>query len=162
MLSDEERQQDCDIQQDIRAGRPFSIAEAIGREGSDFLKGDSPVPRLIQARTEVLVYLAHHLLDPSGALHAVLTQWVQADEAHISRNLGIPLMALAAIVESIISSPAMLYEFVRQVDVKWGQMNGERPYFQQPGQVAHPDDEYTHESVYQTLSDFLAHLQASL
>jgi len=47
---------------------------------------------------------------------------------------------------------------VRQADARWGEMYDERPYFQQPGQTAHPDDEYTHESVRQALVDCLRDL----
>ena len=51
---------------------------------------------------------------------------------------------------------------MRQVDIKWGQMYGERPHFQQPGQPPHPDDEYTHESVRQDLLDLQVKLQQYL
>ena len=158
MTSDDERKRNQDIQRDIRSGRAFSLAEAIGREGSNFLKGDSPVPKLVQARTEVTLFIAQNLVDASGALQAILMNWVQWDETYISRYQDTPLIALAEMIESIISNQHMLHEFVRQVDVKWGQMNDERPHFQQPGQLAHPDDEYTHESVCQSLADLLHRL----
>jgi hypothetical protein len=54
-----------------------------------------------------------------------------------------------------LQNQAFLYELVRRVDVKWSQIYDERPYFQQPGQAPHPDDEYTHESVRLTLNQFL-------
>ncbi|MEM6599003.1 MAG: hypothetical protein AAF635_12745, partial [Cyanobacteria bacterium P01_C01_bin.69] len=38
-----------DLQQEIRQGRKFSIAEAIGREGGSFMKGESAVPRPVRA-----------------------------------------------------------------------------------------------------------------
>lgn len=41
------------------------------------------------------------------------------------------------------------------MDLKWGQMYQQRPYFQQPGQPPHPDDEYTHDSVKENLEDLL-------
>ena len=41
------------------------------------------------------------------------------------------------------------------MDCQWGQLTGERPYFQSPGQTAHPDDEYTHESVNRQLAQLL-------
>jgi hypothetical protein len=56
-------------------------------------------------------------------------------------------MALNEILSTLLDNQDLLYEFVRQVDHKWGQLYGERPYFQQPGQLPHPEDEYTHESV---------------
>ncbi|MEM9449709.1 MAG: hypothetical protein AAGA75_14370 [Cyanobacteria bacterium P01_E01_bin.6] len=162
MTTDNEQTRNQDIQKEIRAGRSFSLAEAIGREGGDFLKGHSPIPRLVQARTAMKVFLTRHLADASGALHAILLTWIQGDEAMVSRHIEQPLMALAEMIEPIINNPPMLYEFVRQVDVKWGEMNGERPHFQQPGQPAHPDDEYTHESVHQTLTYFLQVLRHSI
>jgi len=41
---------------------------------------------------------------------------------------------------------------VQQADWEWGQMYGERLYFQKPGQPAHPEDEYSHESVAEKLA----------
>lgn len=160
MTADDERKQNQnqEIQKEIRSGRTFSIAEVIGREGGNFLKGDSPVPRLVQARTEIVIYIKRHLPDHSGALQAILANWVQSDETYVSRHLNAPLQALVEIVESIISNQHMLHEFVRQVDVMWGQMNDERPYFQRAGQAAHPEDEYTHESVHQALTHLLQHV----
>ncbi len=161
MASDDERKQNQEIQREIQVGRKFSIAEVIGREGGNFLKGDSPVPKLVQARTEIVLYIKRHLPDHSGALQAILANWVQSDETYVSRHLNAPLNALAEMVESITGNQHMLHEFVRQVDVMWGQMNGERPYFQQAGQAAHPEDEYTHASVHQALTDLLQQLQKS-
>ncbi len=66
-----------------------------------------------------------------------------------------PLVALNQIISSLIDNQNLFYEFVRQVDFKWGQIYDERPYFQQPGQPAHPNDEYTHESVRLQLIEFL-------
>ncbi|MEB3210350.1 MAG: hypothetical protein VKL39_03320 [Leptolyngbyaceae bacterium] len=145
-----------EIQQDVRRGRSFSLAEAIGREGSEFLKGESPVPRLIQARRAIAVCIARHLDDRAGALQVILTTWVEADDATVSRHIENPLGALLIILESIVSTPTTLYELTRQVAVKWGEMSDERPYFQKPGHPAHPDAEYSHESVHQILTNFLA------
>jgi hypothetical protein len=44
----------------------------------------------------------------------------------------------------------------------WGEMNDERPHFQRPGQPPHPDDEYTHESVYQQLVELSDRLKCEL
>lgn len=63
------------------------------------------------------------------------------------RYLDAPLIALRKRLEAVINNQQGLYELVKQVDMKWGQMYGERPYFQSAGQVTHPEDEYTHESV---------------
>ena len=143
--------------QDIIEGRPYSLAEAIGREGGTFLKGESTVPKLVQVITKINTFINRHLEDPAAALQAILHQWVKGDP-RVSQYKETPLVALAEILQGLIDNPPLLYELVRQVDIKWGQMYGERPHFQQPGQVPHPDDEYTHESVRQNLLDLQAKL----
>ena len=142
--------EDLLLQQDILDSRPFSLAEAIGREGGTFLKGESTVPKLVQVTTAINTFIDRNLIDPDAALQAILHQWVKGDP-RVSQYKETPLVALEEILQSIIANPHLLYELVRQVDIKWGQMYGERPYFQQPGQPAHPDDVYTHESVRQDL-----------
>ena len=139
------------IQREILAGRKFSLAEAIGREGGDFLKGESPVPKLVQATTEINTFIAINLQDSSGALQAVLQTWISTDEAGVSKNLASPLQALKQMLDKILDNSELLYELVRQVDFQWGKMYDERPYFQSPGQPPHPNDEYTHESVEEQL-----------
>lgn len=159
-MNQEKPDQDEDLllQQDIIEGRPYSLAEAIGREGGTFLKGESTVPKLVQAITAVNTFIDRNLEDPSAALQAILHQWVKGDP-RVSHYKETPLLALTEILATIIDRPPLLYELVRQVDIKWGQMYGERPHFQQPGQAPHPDDEYTHESVRQDLLNLQAKLQ---
>ena len=70
------------------------------------------------------------------------------------------MVALAEILQSIINNPNLLYELVRQVDIKWGQMYGERPYFPQPGQAPHPNYEYIHESIKKDLLDLQQKLRS--
>ncbi|NJL84642.1 MAG: hypothetical protein HC890_20060 [Chloroflexaceae bacterium] len=145
------------IQQEILLERKFSLAELIGREGGSFLKGESPVPKLVQVLAEINLFIDQHLVDSSGALQSVLKDWVKNDEARVSRYFETPLAALGEIVTILLENPPLFYEFVRQVDIRWGQLYRDRPYFQRPGQAPHPDDEYTHESVHQHLRDFLQH-----
>ena len=147
---------DLAIQREILAGRKFSLAEAIGREGGSFLKGDSPVPKQEQAIAQINGFIKKNLSDPPGALLAILCVWVKTD-LRVAANLNSPLIALNQILSSIIDNQNLLYEFVRQVDFKWGQIYDERPYFQkpEPGQPAHPDDEYTHQSVRLQLIELL-------
>ncbi|GBF80444.1 hypothetical protein [Aphanothece sacrum] len=147
MTSEADKQRDRQIYQEILAGRKFSLAEAIGQEAGDFLKGESPVPKLLQAITEINNFIANNLEDSLGALQGVLQTWVTTDEAAVSSHLDKPLLALQDILESVINNDQLLYELVRQVDFKWGQIYDEKPYFQQPGSQPHVDDEYTHESV---------------
>ncbi len=147
-----------EIQQEILAGRTFSLADVIAREGGSFLKGESPVPKLLQAKTEINLFIDRNLSDSSGALKAVLQTLVTTDEILISRHIDSPLGALKEFLESIIRSPQLLYELVKQTDVKWGQIYDEHPYFQKPEQAPHPEDDYTHESVYQKLIELVEQL----
>jgi len=159
MSSEQDRDEADGIRQDILQGRKFSLAEAIGREGGTFFKGESLIPKLLQAKAEINLFIDRHLTDPSGALKAVLQSLVASDEAYVSRHLESPLEALHEFLERLVRNPQVLYELVRQVDVKWGQLSGERP-FQRPGEPPNPDDPYTHESVQQhlvRLLDALSH-----
>jgi len=145
---------------DALAGREFTLADVIGQAGWDFLKGESPVPKLVQLKTELKLFTRQHLQDPSGALQAVLQVRIDEGDRLISQYLDTPLIALQKMVENYLNPSEMLYELVRQVDFRYGQMYGEKPYFQSPGSPAHPDDEYTHESVKQQLNHFLTYLQS--
>ncbi len=151
---DKNNDRDLAIQREILSGRKFSLAEAIGREGGSFLKGDSPVPKQVQAIAQIHSFIKKNLSDPQGALVAVLSTWVETD-LRVAENLNSPLIALNQILSSLLDNQNLLYEFVRQVDFKWGQIYDERPYFQRPGQTAHPNDEYTHESVRLQLIELL-------
>ena len=57
MTTSKNPDQDLLLQQDILRDRPFSLAEAIGREGGTFLKGESTVPKLVQVITEIIAFL---------------------------------------------------------------------------------------------------------
>lgn len=151
MSSQRDRDQEKKLQQDILSDRKYSLAEAIGREGGNFLKGESPVPKLVQVTTEVNLFIDNNLPDSSGALQSVLKRWVKSDPL-LSQHLESPLKGLDKILEKILTQQGLFYEMVREADVKWGQMYQERPYFQKPGDPPHPDDEYTHEAVREKLS----------
>lgn len=155
MSSEAENCNNEEILRDARSGRTFSVADLIAQEGGNFLKGESPVPRLMQVVTEINTFIAHNLSDPTGALQYVLQKWVRDKPASISRNLESPLIGLQELIEGILNNRELLYELVRQVDFRWGQITGGRPYFQKPGQPAHPDDEYTHDSVTEQLLQLL-------
>lgn len=147
-----------DIQQEIRLGRPFTLADAIGQEAGDFMKGVSPVPRLVQAKHTAQQALKASLIDRPGALQQVLEQRIGDDDARLSQYLDRPADAVIDLLETVLRSPATFYELVHQADVTWGRLYDSRPHFQQPGQPPHPDDEYTHESVRATLEDCLYRL----
>ncbi|MFQ4139334.1 hypothetical protein PGN35_023760 [Nodosilinea sp. PGN35] len=141
----------ANIQQELRFSRPYTLADAIGQEAGAFMKGESPIPRLVQARHGAQQALKASLVDGPGALHRALEQWLVDDEYRLSRHLDQPVEALKDLLATVLGSPETLYELVRQADVIWGQLYDSRPHFQQPGQPPHPDDEYTHESVRESL-----------
>lgn len=142
------------------AGREFTLADIIGQAGGNFLKGESPVPKLVQLKTELKLFISQNLHDLSGSLQAVLQLYVEQADEQISKHLDQPLLVLQEFVEKVLNQPQAFYELVHQVDFKYGQMYEERPHFQQPGSPAHPDDEYTHESVKAQLTNFLARIHS--
>lgn len=148
------------IEQEIRQGRKFSIADAIGKEGGNFLKGESPVPKLLQVKNELIIFVRQHVHDPSGALQATLQDLIQTDDVVCSRNFANPLNALSDLLQPLITREGLLHDFVRQVDMRWGKMYGERPYFERPGHPPHPEDEYTYASVRTQLIELLATAKA--
>ncbi|WP_017659169.1 hypothetical protein [Baaleninema simplex] len=153
--------EDEQFQTDIFRGRKFTLADAIAKEGGTFLKGESPVPKLEQAKATIHYFIDRNLSDISGALQAILQRWLDEDTIRVARNLETPLQALLELLDSLVNNSEMLYEFVRQVDVKWGELNDERPHFQRPHQPPHPEDEYTHESVRQQLLELRRRVEAS-
>jgi hypothetical protein len=71
-----------------------------------------------------------------------------------------PLAALAIVIQHILGSEYLLKELVREADVEWGRMSGERPYFEKEGCPPDPDDPYTTESVRLALSQLVEKLAA--
>ncbi|MGK7932662.1 MAG: hypothetical protein AB4041_14695 [Microcystaceae cyanobacterium] len=159
MQSDEQKKREQEIQREIRSGREVTLADLISQEGGDFLKGESPVPKLVQVTTEIKLFISNNLKDTEGALQSVLQTLVETEQTTVSHHLDTPLDALKVILNQLLTNNSLLFELVRRVDSKWGQMYGERPYFQQPGQDAHPNDEYTHESVKKQLENLLNQIE---
>ncbi len=143
------------LEQEIRAGRLFSLGDAIGKEAGAFMRGESPMPRLTRAIAQILHFLDLHVVDSSGALLATLKTWVKTNDTQISRYLDSPLTALAVLLERLLHNQALFYDFARQVTMTWGEMNGERPRFQQPGQPPHPDQVYCHADLQAALAELL-------
>jgi len=150
-----------DLQTEIRLERKFSLAEAIGREGSGFMKGESAIPRPLRAAAELNRFITTQLREPTGALATTLYAWASND-IRVSRQLDTPLVALAQIIESLLAEPTIFLEFARQVAIAHSRLTGDRPYFQQPGQPAPPDAEHTHQSITQALTALLNQLYAQL
>ena len=76
------------------------------------------------------------------------------------KNLNAPLVVLAGYVRQVLDSECELKELVREADVEWGRVLGERPFFEKDGCPPAPDDPYTLESVRAALSQLAAGLSA--
>ena len=163
MSNNEDRQpseEDAGLEREIRKGRKFTLAEAIGRlAGPGAMKGESPVARLQQAEAEIASWLTSHLADSGGALRVVLHRQVKGSEL-LLHNFDQPLVVLAGFCQRVLDSDYLLEELVRDADVEWGRVMGERPYFENEGSPHHPDDTYTVESVRNALSGLLGQLAA--
>jgi hypothetical protein len=164
-MSDDEAKRpseaDAALQREILQGREFSLADAIGRmAGPGIMKGVSPVSGKDQAAATIQDYLTRHLTDESGNLRVVLLRGVAGSEFFL-KHFDQPLVALAGCVRRVLDSEYLLKELVREADVEWSRMYGERPYFETEGQPADPEDPYTVESVRNTLAHLLETLAAS-
>ena len=147
-----------ELEREVRAGRKFSLGEAIGREGGSFLKGSQEmVPRPLRALAIINGFIDQHLSDPHGALQPCLKRWIKTD-VRVGKDLDTPLVALHRILTDIIQQPETLYEFARQVAVELAHLNGERPYFQKPGTEAPAAVAYSHEIIKDSLTGLLAQL----
>ena len=153
---------DAQLEREIRDGRKFTLEEAIGRlAGPGMMKGVSPATRKQQSEAEIETYLDRHLMSPAGAMSIVLLRRVKESELLLN-NLDQPLIVLAACVQQILDSEYLLQEIVRESDVEWGRVYGERPFFEKAGSSPHQDDPYTIDSVRQALSQLLEKLNAGL
>jgi hypothetical protein len=151
---------DAELERQIRADRKFTLADAIGRlAGPGAMKGASPVDRRRQAAAEIQAYLHQHMADGAGALSGVLLRQVMESEL-LLKNLDEPLVVLAGYVRQVLGSECELKELVREADVEWGRMLGERPCFEKDGCPPAPDDPYTFESVRAVLRQLAAGLRA--
>ena len=149
---------DAELEREVRADRQFSLAEAIGRlAGPGMMKGVSPVTHKEQAVAAIQEYLGRHLADAAGVLSGVLLRQVAESELLLGA-LDQPLVVLAGFCQQVLDSHYLLQELVREVDVEWGQVLGERPCFEREGSPPHPDDPYTFESVRKTLAGLLEQL----
>jgi hypothetical protein len=149
---------DAELEREIREGRKFTLEEAIARlAGPGAMKGESPIARLQQAEIEIGSWLRTHLADAGGALEVVLHRHVKRSELLLN-NFDQPLVCLAGYCKQVLDSEYLLEEFVRDADVEWGRVMGERPYFEKQGSQCNPDDPYTVESVRNSLHAILEQL----
>ena len=153
---DEQRSEaEAELEREIRKERKFTLEEAIGRmAGPGAMKGESPVPRKEQAAVEIENWLRRHT---SAELQVVLLRHIKESEL-LLHNYEQPLGVLAAYCQQILDSDYLLKELVREADVEWGQVQGERPYFEKEGGAPDPDDPYTFESVRKTLAGLIEQL----
>jgi hypothetical protein len=164
-MNGEERKQlseeDAKLEREIRDGRKFTLAEAIGRlAGPGMMKGVSPATRLQQAEAQIESYLERNLHSPAGAMSAVLLRRVRESDLLLN-NPDQPLVVLASFVQRILDSQGQLVEFVRESDVEWGRVYEERPILEKAGAPPHPDDPYTVDSVRGALSQLLTKLASA-
>ena len=151
---------DAELEREIRAERKFTLAEAIGRlAGPGMMKGVSPVPRKQQAVAEIQEYLSRHLADAGGVLSGVLLRQVRESELLLNA-FDQPLVVLAGYVRQVLDSEYGLKELVREADVEWGRVFGERPRFEKDGCPPARDDPYTLESVRTALTQLAGGLTA--
>jgi hypothetical protein len=149
---------DSELEREVRKGRKFTLEEAIGRlAGPGAMKGESPVARMQQAEAEIESWLRSHLMDAEGALQVALHRQVKGSEL-LLQNFEHPLVVLTGYCRRVLASDYLLEELVRDADVEWGRVMGERPYFEKPGSPSLPDDPYTIESVRNALSGLLEQL----
>jgi hypothetical protein len=151
---------DADLEREVRKGRKFSLAEAIGRlAGPGAMKGVSPIARRQQAEVEIENWLRRHVPTAEDALGVVLLRHVKASELLLN-NYDQPLIVLAACCQQILDSDDLLKRLVRAADVEWGRVFGQQPYFEEEGSPSHPDDPYTLKSVRLALSRLIDELAA--
>jgi hypothetical protein len=148
----------AELEREIRDGRKFTLEEAIARmAGPGAMKGESPIPRMKQAEFEIESWLTINVVDAGGALKVVLHRHVTRSELLLN-NYDQPLVVLASYCKRVLESDYLLEEFVRDADIEWGRVMGERPHFEREGRPRHPDDPYTVESMRSVLSEVLAEL----
>jgi hypothetical protein len=149
---------DAELEREVRRELKFTPEEAIGRlAGPGAMKGESPVARMQQAEVEIGSWLRSHLADAGGALQVVLHRQVKGSELLLN-NFDPPLVVLAGYCQRVLASDYLLEDLVRDADVEWGRMMGERPHFETEGSPRDPDDLYTVESVRNALSGLVGQL----
>ena len=160
-MSDEVDKKKAEIEREIGMQRKFSLGDVIAQEAGSIFKGEQAVPKHKQAQLHIQRFIREHLRDRSGALKRQLEVMVAEDYVLVGEHVDAPLDAVRFVVQRILANDPTLFEFVRQVDQRYGQMYDVRPHFQTPGQDPHPDDEYTHDSVRAALQELFARIEDS-
>jgi hypothetical protein len=149
---------DAELEREIRKERKFTLAEAIGRlAGPGAMKGVSPVTGAEQAAVAIENWFRQHMPPCHGELEVVLLRRIRGSELLLN-NFERPLAVLAAYCQQILASEYRLEELVREADVEWGRVQGERPYFEKEGPPPDPEDPYTRASVRKALAGLVEQL----
>lgn len=152
---------DAALQREVLEGRKFTLEEAVARMvGPSAMKGESPVARMRQAEIEIDAWLGAHLLDSGGALRVVLCRQIQRSEQLLA-GFERPLAVISECCQRLLDSDFLLQELVREADVEWACMMGERPYLDREGASPHPEDPYTKTSVRTKLAQLVEQLAAA-
>ncbi len=154
-----DKKKEAEIEDEIRMQRKLSLGDAIAREAGSIFKGAEAVPKHKQAKIQIERFIRDHLRDASGALKRELEIKVTENDVLVGEHVDAPLEAIRSVVQRILGNDPTLFEFVRQVDQRYGQKFGVKPHFQSPGQEPHPDDPYTHDSVRAALQSLLARIE---
>src|SRR6516165_2330027 len=112
-----------------------------------------------EAEAEIEDWLRRHLPAGDGELQVVLLRRVKGSELLLN-NFDQPLAVLATFCQQVLDSDCLLKELVREADVEWGRVQGERPYFEREGSPPDPDDPYTFEAVRKALAGLIEQLGA--
>jgi hypothetical protein len=152
-------QEDAELEREIRKDRKFTLADAIGQmAGPGAMKGVSPVTREQQATVEMENWLRQHMPVGNGELEVVLLRRIKGSEL-LLKGFDQPLTVLAAFCQKVLDSAYLVKELVREADVEWGQVQGERPHFDNEKSPPDADDPYTFQSVRKALSALLEQLK---
>jgi hypothetical protein len=150
---------DAELEREIRKERKFTLTEAIGRlAGPGAMKGESPITRAQQAGVEIENWLRHNMSTGNCELEGVLLRRVKGSEL-LLKHFDQPLVVLAEFCRLILDSDYLLKELVREADVEWGRIQGERPHFDKEGSPPDFDDPYTIDSVRKTLTELIGLLK---
>lgn len=154
----ERSEADSELVRQIQEGRKFTLEDAIARlAGPGAMKGESPIARMQQAEIEIGTWLRVHLTDAGGALEVVLHRRVRESELLLN-NFDQPLIVLASYCQHVLHSEYVLAELVRDCDIEWGRVMGERPHFSKEGAAPDTSDPYTCDSIRRQLSELLQQL----
>jgi hypothetical protein len=163
MSDDKDKQQtdtDAELEREIRKGRKFTVAEAIGRmAGPGAMKGVSPITLKQQTMVAIENWLRQHMCASEGELQTILLRRIGASEL-LLHCYERPLFLLAACCQKVLDSEYLLKDLVNEADVEWGQVQGERPHFDREGLAPDLDDPYTIESVRSALTGLVEQVAA--